>query len=265
VRKNPHQGVNIRGVGESFTIFEEETGQAVGTVDGFRAFKECHPGAVYLHRAQQHLIRVLDLEKHDIIARPTGLHYFTRALSEKETEILEVLESKPAGQFIVREGRVKVTERVTGYEKRALPGQELLGMFPLELPARTFESLGFWMEIENPIQQFVERKGLHFMGGIHAIEHAAIGIFPLFALCDRNDIGGICYTHHPQVGKSAIFIYDGYPGGVGLAQHGFQVVQELLEKTLELLKPANARMDAPPASTRPNAAQATSPWTRKRQ
>jgi DEAD/DEAH box helicase domain-containing protein len=236
VRKNPHQGVNIRGVGESFTIFEEETGQAVGTVDGFRALKECHPGAVYLHRAQQHLIRVLDLERHDIIARPTGLHYFTRALSEKETEILEVLESKPAGQFIVREGRVKVTERVTGYEKRALPGQELLGMFPLELPARTFESLGFWIEIENPIQQFVERKGLHFMGGIHAIEHAAIGIFPLFALCDRNDIGGICYTHHPQVGKSAIFIYDSHPGGVGLAQHGFQVVQELLEKTLELLR-----------------------------
>jgi DEAD/DEAH box helicase domain-containing protein len=263
VRTNPHQGVNIRGVGESFTIFEEDTGQAVGTVDGFRAFKECHPGAVYLHRARQHLIRVLDLEKHDIIARPTGLHYFTRALSEKETEILEVLESKPAGQFIVREGRVKVTEKVTGYEKRALPGQELLGVFPLELPAQTFESLGFWVEIENPIQHFVEAKGLHFMGGIHAIEHAAIGIFPLFALCDRNDIGGICYTHHPQVGKSAIFIYDGYPGGVGLAQHGFQVVQELLEQTLDLLKSCGCEDGCPSCIHSPKCGSGNKPLDKK--
>jgi DEAD/DEAH box helicase domain-containing protein len=263
VRKNPHQGVNIRGVGESFTIFEEETGQAIGTVDGFRAFKECHPGAVYLHRARQHLIRVLDLEKHDIIARPTGLHYFTRALSEKETEILEVLESKPTGQFIVREGRVKVTERVTGYEKRALPGQELLGVFPLELPAQTFESLGFWVEIENPIQHFVERKGLHFMGGIHAIEHAAIGLFPLFALCDRNDIGGICYTHHPQIGKSAIFIYDGYPGGVGLAQHGFQVVQELFEQTLDLLKTCECEDGCPSCIHSPKCGSGNKPLDKK--
>jgi DEAD/DEAH box helicase domain-containing protein len=263
VRKNPHQGVNIRGVGESFTIFEEETGQAIGTVDGFRAFKECHPGAVYLHRARQHLVRVLDLEKHDIIARPTGLHYFTRALSEKETEILEVLESKPAGQFIVREGRVKVTEKVTGYEKRSLPGQELLGVFPLELPAQTFESFGFWVEIENPIQHFVERKGLHFMGGIHAIEHAAIGLFPLFALCDRNDIGGICYTHHPQVGKSAIFIYDGYPGGVGLAQHGFQVVVELLEQTLALLKTCECEDGCPSCIHSPKCGSGNKPLDKK--
>lgn len=263
VRKNPHQGVNIRGVGESFTIFEEETGQAVGTVDGFRAFKECHPGAVYLHRARQHLIKVLDLEKHDIIARPTGLHYFTRALSEKETEILEVLESKPAGQFIVREGRVKVTERVTGYEKRALPGQELLGVFPLELPAQTFESIGFWVEIENPIQNYVERKGLNFMGGIHAIEHAAIGIFPLFALCDRNDIGGICYTHHPQIGKSAIFIYDGYPGGVGLAQHGFQVVEELLEQTLAHLKTCGCEDGCPSCIHSPKCGSGNKPLDKR--
>jgi DEAD/DEAH box helicase domain-containing protein len=71
------------------------------------------------------------------------------------------------------------------------------------------------------------------MGGIHAIEHSAIGMFPLFALCDRNDIGGICYPQHPGIGKGAIFIYDGFPGGVGLAQRGFEIVGELLERTLE--------------------------------
>jgi DEAD/DEAH box helicase domain-containing protein len=231
-KRNPQLYVDIRSTGETFTIFERETGQAVGTIDGIRAYKECHPGASYLHRARQYLVDRLILEKKDIVVHRSDLKYFTRARSEKETEIIRINRSRPKGQFVIREGNLKVTEVITGYEKRALPGQELMGVFPLELPPQTFETIGFWVEIEPVLKRYVEQKGLHFMGGIHAIEHAAIGIFPLFALCDRNDIGGICYPHHPQVGKSAIFIYDGYPGGVGLAQHGFEIILDLLEKTL---------------------------------
>jgi DEAD/DEAH box helicase domain-containing protein len=234
--RNPHLSVDIRSSGETYTIFEKETGQAIGTVDGTRAFKECHPGASYLHRARQYLVDRLVLEKKDIVVHRSPLKYFTRARSEKETEIIQIHRSRPKGQFLVRQGELKVTEVVTGYEKRALPGQELMGVFTLELPPRTFETVGFWIEIEPALKRFVESEGLHFMGGIHAIEHATIGIFPLFALCDRNDIGGICYTHHDQIGKSAIFIYDGYPGGVGLAQRGFEIVLELLEKTRRHVK-----------------------------
>jgi len=232
-RCRPHLGVDIRAAGDTFTIFERDTGQAIGTVSGIRAFKECHPGAVYLHRARQYLVDRLVLDKKDIVAHRTDLKYFTRVRSEKETEILEVRRSRPEAQFLVREGRLRVTERVKGYEKRSIPGQELMGTFPLELPEQTFETVGFWIEIEDILVRLVEKRGLHFMGGIHAIEHAAIGMFPLFALCDRNDIGGISYTLHPQTGKSAIFIYDAHPGGVGLAQRGFEVVGDLLRKTLE--------------------------------
>jgi DEAD/DEAH box helicase domain-containing protein len=234
-RRNPHAAVNIRSVGDTYTIFDEATGSAIGTVDGIRALKECHPGATYLHRAKQYLVTQLHLDKKDVIARRSDLKYFTRIRTEKETEILEVLRSKPQARFLVREGRVKVTEWMTGYEKRALPGQELLGVHDLDLPPQMFETLGFWIEMEDATRRLVEQKELHFMGGIHAIEHAMIGLFPLFALCDRNDIGGISYPHHPELKKSAVFVYDGYPGGVGLAQHGFDVVQQLLEKTLELL------------------------------
>ncbi|MEJ2025163.1 MAG: DUF1998 domain-containing protein, partial [Deltaproteobacteria bacterium] len=209
---------------------------AVGTVDGIRAFKECHPGAVYLHRAKQYVVDRLMLEKKDIVVHETALKYFTRVRSEKETEILEVERSSPKGQFVIREGRLKATEQVTGYEKRGIPGQELMGVFPLELPSQTFETAGLWIEIEDAFRRFVEEKGCHFMGGIHAIEHAAIGIFPLFALCDRNDIGGICYPYHPQVEKGAIFIYDGHAGGVGLAKRGYDMIVELLEKTLQHVK-----------------------------
>ncbi|UCF82336.1 MAG: DUF1998 domain-containing protein, partial [Desulfobacteraceae bacterium] len=244
-KRNPQLYVDIRSSGETYTIFEKETGQAIGTIDGIRAFKECHPGASYLHRARQYLVDRLILEKKDIVVQRSDLKYFTRARSEKETEIIQIHRSRPKGQFLVREGRLKVTEVITGYEKRALPGQELMGVFPLELPPQTFETIGFWVEIEPVLKMYVEKKGLHFMGGIHAIEHATIGIFPLFALCDRNDIGGICYTHHPQVGKSAIFIYDGYPGGVGLAQHGFEIILDLLEKTLNHVKSCECEEGCP--------------------
>jgi DEAD/DEAH box helicase domain-containing protein len=231
-KRNPQLHVNLRSAGETFTIFEKETGQAIGSLDETRAFKECHPGAIYLHRANQYLVDRLIIEKRDVVVHRSNLKYFTRTRSEKETEILNIHKTKPAGQFLVRLGDLKVTETITGFEKRALPGQELMGVFPLDLPPQTFETVGFWVEIEPALKKYIEEKGLHFMGGIHAIEHSAIGIFPLFALCDRNDIGGICYPHHEQVGKSAIFIYDGYPGGVGLAQRGFEIILELLEKTL---------------------------------
>ena len=261
--RNPHRQVNIRTVGESYTIFERETGQAIGTIDGFRAFTECHPGAVYLHRARQYLVDHLNLEKKDIIAQKTELKYFTRVRTEKETEIIEISRTRPKGQFLVREGKVEVTERVVGYEKRALPGQELVGVFPLELPEQTFETISFWIEIEPAITKWVEKRGLHFMGGIHAIEHAAIGIFPLFALCDRNDIGGIAYNYHPQVDKSAIFIYDGYPGGVGLAQRGFEVILELLEGTLDLLKNCECEEGCPSCIHSPKCGSGNKPLDKR--
>ena len=262
-RRKPHHQVNIRTVGESYTIFEKNTGQAIGTIDGFRAFTECHPGAVYLHRGKQYLIDHLNLAKKDIIAHKTELKYFTRVRTEKETEIIQIHRTRPKGQFLVREGIVKVTERVVGYEKRALPGQELVGVFPLDLPPQTFETIGFWIEIEPAITKLVDEKGLHFMGGIHAIEHAAISIFPLFALCDRNDIGGICYTYHPQVGKSAIFIYDGYPGGVGLAQRGFDVILQLLEGTLDLIRNCECEEGCPSCVHSPKCGSGNKPLNKE--
>ena len=262
-RRNPQLSVNIRSTGETYTIFEKETGQAIGTVAGTRAFKECHPGAIYLHLARQYQVDRLVIDKRDVVVHRSRLKYYTRIQSEKETEIVKVHRSRPKGQFLVREGELKVTEKVTGYEKRALPGQGLIGVYPLDLPALTFLTIGFWVEIEPVLKGFVEEKGLHFMGGIHAIEHAAIGIFPLFALCDRNDIGGICYPHHPQVGKSAIFIYDAHPGGVGLAQRGFEIILELLEKTWEHVRTCECEEGCPSCIHSPKCGSGNKPLDKR--
>ena len=237
---HPHRQVDIRTVGNSFTIMTpspeaSEKYVTLGRSDGLRALKECHPGAIYLHRGQQYQVASLDLKKRIIRAVKKPIDYFTRVKSEKETEILEVLASKPVDNFLIRLGRIRVTEQILGFERRRLFSQELLDVQPLELPPQKFETIGFWLEIESAIADRIRNAGLHYMGGIHALEHAAISMFPLFALCDRNDIGGIAYPLHPQLGKSAVFIYDGYPGGIGLAARGYEIISPLLGKTKHLI------------------------------
>ncbi len=236
VRKNPQRDVDIRSTGESFGIFDSSTGEAIGTIDGYRALKECHPGAIYLHMGKRYQIQHLDMDKRDIIASETHINYFTRIRSEKETEILRTIDEGEFKNFHVGLCHVKVTELITGYEKRSFPGQILLGISSLDLPPIIFDTVGIWIKIHPAIKAKLEKTGLHFMGGIHAVEHATLGLFPLFVLCDRNDIGGISYTYHPQLDTPGIFLYDGYPGGVGLSEKAFEIIGPLLKKTLEQIK-----------------------------
>ncbi|HYL81662.1 MAG TPA: Zn-binding domain-containing protein, partial [Candidatus Acidoferrum sp.] len=179
---------------------------------------------------------------------PVEVDYYTQTSGEKETEILHCQEFRQVGETVARLGRVKVTERITGYEKRRIFGQDRIGSYPLDLPPHTFETQGLWLEIPEALREHVKSfggGGLHFMGGIHAMEHAMIGLFPLFALCDRGDVGGISYTFHPQVGRSAIFVYDGYPEGIGLAERCYRVLGELLTHTLRLLQECPCEIGCP--------------------
>lgn len=233
-RQRPQRQVDLRGAGQSFAIVDQ-AGKVIGSIDGARAFKEGHPGAVYLHQTRSYEVTDLELVDHKIIARPRQVDYYTRARSEKETEILEETGRRPVANFLLRQGRLRVSETIVGYERRRISGQDLLGVYPLDLPPLVFETHGLWIDIEDSLRRLIETRGLHFMGAIHALEHAAIAMFPLFALCDRGDVGGISIPLHPQTGKAAVFIYDGVAGGVGLARRCFEVIEELLQRVVELL------------------------------
>lgn len=233
--RHPQRRINIRSLGEAYTILDQ-TGRVIGTIDGIRAIHECHPGAIYLHQGQQYESLSLDLVQHKVHAKPVTVEYYTTPLAEKDTEILEILQSQDHQGIPYHLGRLKVTERVLGYERRRIFGQDKIGSYRLDLPPQTFETVGLWFEVPDGLKATVETAGFYFMGSIHAVEHAMIGLFPLYALCDRSDIGGISYPIHPQVARAAIFIYDGYPGGIGLTERGFQVLPELFLKTRQLLE-----------------------------
>jgi DEAD/DEAH box helicase domain-containing protein len=140
---------------------------------------------------------------------------------------------------------LKVTERVTGYEKKDLTNQNLIGREDLDLPPYTYETFGFIINVPAKIIQTLEKEKFHIMGSLHAVEHAMIGLMPTLVFCDRFDLGGICYPYHPQTGGASIFIYDGYEGGAGLALSGFEKFNKLLENTLFLLEKCECELGCP--------------------
>jgi len=245
LRRNPQREVNLRAIGAGYTIVDAESERTIGTVDGVRAFTECHEGAIYLHQGQQFEVLELDRDRRRVVARRVDRDYYTQVLSEKETEILEVLSSRATRGYRVSLGRLRVTQEFKEYVRRRISDQQKISSHPLDLPPVVYETVGLWWEIPDEVREAAARAEHHFMGSIHATEHAAISLFPLLTICDRNDIGGISYPAHPQTGGSAVFIYDGYPGGIGLAAKGFEQIEALLEKTGSLVSSCSCESGCP--------------------
>jgi DEAD/DEAH box helicase domain-containing protein len=244
-RKRPQRDVDLRGSGRAMHIEDQDTGERIGSIDHHRACKETHPGAVYLHRGRTYVVSELDMETGTVRARQARVKYYTRARTSKSTEILEIIDRREALGAAFFLGRLRVTEEVTGYEKRAVRGGTLMGIQGLDLPPLVFETEGLWFVVPDKLRRRAEDEYLHFMGGIHALEHAAIGILPLLVLTDRNDLGGISTPHHPQVGAPAVFIYDGLPGGAGLARQAFARADDLLLTTARTVRDCECELGCP--------------------
>ncbi|MBF0452675.1 MAG: DEAD/DEAH box helicase [Candidatus Magnetomorum sp.] len=235
-KKYPQREINLRGVGNRYRIVTARDGKNRGEIDGFRAFKETHPGAIYLHSGKIYRVDHLDISAQTVYVTPVHVGYYTRVRTNKTTEIIRVDDVTTAWGTSACLGRLKVTDQVTGYEKWDIQSRRMLHITPLTLPPHVFETEGIWFRIPMEVQQKAEDNFFHFMGGIHAIEHAMIGIFPLLVMTDRNDLGGISTTFHTQLGHAAIFIYDSTPGGAGLTRQAFQEINDLLYHTLNVIQ-----------------------------
>ena len=244
-RRRPHRRVSLRSIGPSWTLYNRNAEAPIGTVSGGQVYRECHDGAIYLHRGLQYLITGRDSTRGHIFVEAVDVPYYTRAKTEKETEILHTLRSRPVQGFLSKLGRLKVRSEVVGYEKIRVRDGAMISQHELESPVEVLETIGFWLELEPPYQQDLKRHAFHPMGSIHAIEHAMKSLYPLLALSNRTDVGGICYPLHPQLGKGAIFVYDYYPGGIGLAEKGFQMLDRLLDMALGLVESCDCEKGCP--------------------
>jgi DEAD/DEAH box helicase domain-containing protein len=229
----PAQAIFIRSAsGENYKLIDSSNGSLLETVESSVAFFQVHPGAVYLHQGQPFLVTELDLTSRTAYARPTTASYYTQTKELTDLRIVRTLKQKFSRGTRVCLGEVEVTTTVTGFKKKAQYTEEVIGEEPLNLPPQHFPTIALWFDLPSRAVEKVDKEQLDFAGGLHATEHAAIGILPLFALCDRNDIGGVSTPLHPDTAQPQIFIYDGHPGGVGIAERGFDLIEPLWEATL---------------------------------
>jgi DEAD/DEAH box helicase domain-containing protein len=228
--------VNIRSASqEVFTIVDQNSGAVLETVDRSTALSQAHTGAIYLHQGDSYLITQLNLESGIAYATESDAPYYTQTREITDIRILGVREVKDTGSVLLYVGDVEVTGTVIAFKKKAHFSEEVLGEECLDLPPRVFRTVALWFDVPNETLFKIEREKADLAGGLHAAEHTAIGVLPLFAMCDRNDIGGVSTPLHPDTGRPSVFIYDGHSGGVGIAERGYEVIQDLWQATLDVL------------------------------
>ena len=232
----PAAKIGLRSTaGEQYTIVDGETGDIVGTEGAETAFSALHPGAVYLHMGDAYLVTALDLDGRVALVRPFWDSYHTLPRRETDTRILTETLRTSHGPLSLRLGEIAVTSRVVAFQKRRTGGNEVLGTEELDLPAQEFVTEAMWFTL--PAELFPsEAELVRLPGAIHAVEHALIALLPLFAMCDRWDIGGLSTPVHSQTEQPTIFVYDGHAGGVGISRQGFERFPEWVRDARNLIR-----------------------------
>ena len=219
---------------ESFTVVDAETGAVLGLVERSRAYSTIHDGAVYLHLGEQYLVRRLDIDAHAALVSPATVDWYTQAKKETETAIVEPLRAEHRLGLELTFGRISVTERVVAYQRKSISGGDTLETVPLDLPATSFETEAVWFS-PIPAQLAGLEEMPKLLASLHAAEHSLIALLPLWAMCDRWDIGGLSTNVHFQTGLPTIFVYDGHAGGVGITERGFDRFEGWVEDTARML------------------------------
>jgi DEAD/DEAH box helicase domain-containing protein len=234
----PAQEVSLRALAGSrmALLNAAQNHRLMEVIEGTSALYRVHPGAIYLHQGESFLVRELDLAVGHAILEPVRASYYTQPREINDVRILHAVAQKELGPATATLGQVRVTQQVIGFRRVQQFREETLSLEDLDLPAQTFDTVALWWDVPNAIAARVARRRLNMTGGLHAVEHASIGLLPLFAMCDRWDIGGLSTPHHPDSGTALIFLYDAFPGGVGISEKGFDLLADLWRATYDTVR-----------------------------
>ncbi len=242
----PAKEVDIRSAcSGNISIIDTSNGLLIDTMERSAALSQAHPGAIYLNQGESYLIRELDLAGHLALAEPVDVPYYTVADDLTNLSIVREIKHRFLNQVQVCLGEVEVTTSIVSFKRKEQYSEKILGREPLDLPDENFTTIALWFGLPEGLPQELAKEGLDLSGGLHAGEHAAISILPLFAMCDRFDIGGVSSSLHPDTGNPQIFIYDGYPGGIGITEKGFEIITRLWEATYKLISQCTCQEGCP--------------------
>ncbi|HEY7053809.1 MAG TPA: DEAD/DEAH box helicase [Mycobacterium sp.] len=256
---DPHPAVNIRGgSGEQIAILEADTGRLLGGVDAGRAPLSVHPGAVYLHQGETYVVDTLSFDEGVAFVHAEDPGYSTYAREVTDIAVTGPGEQSPYGEMTLGLVPVAVTNQVIGYLRRT-PGGEVIDFIELAMPARTLDTVAVMYTLTPESLQHNGIDLARVPGALHAAEHAAIGLLPLIASCDRGDIGGLSTAIGPGTGLPTVFVYDGYPGGAGFAERGFRQAVRWLSATADAIEACECPRGCPSCVQSPKCGNGNDP------
>ena len=220
---------------DSFTVVDTTTGSLLGLVERERAYSTVHEGAVYLHLGESYRVLGLDLEARAALVEPFVGDEYTQAKKDTMTAILHSARGARRLGVELQFGPVTVTEQVVAYQRKRIHDGETIETVALDLPQTEFETEAVWFVPEPWMLEGLEEMP-RLLGSLHAAEHSLIALLPLWAMCDRWDIGGLSTNLHFQTGGPTIFVYDGHAGGVGITERGFEVFEGWAADTARMLE-----------------------------
>jgi len=235
-------------------------GEILETIDQAKAYEETHEGAVFLHQGETYIVEELDLNGLVAKVRREDVNYYTEPRKTVDIAIMKPYEEKQKG-IAIGLGELEVTEVYLNYVLKTY--DEVIGRRPLNLPPLRFSTVGMWFTIPDEIEKEIEESGLDFEGGLHAVEHAMIAMAPLYAMCDRWDIGGVSTPMHSDTGHPTIFIYDGFEGGIGISETLYSLVEKLFATTLRLIKSCECEEGCPSCIYSPKCGNENKPLDKK--
>jgi DEAD/DEAH box helicase domain-containing protein len=258
----PAAGVSLRSASpHSVSIVDVSAGELIGTTELARAAWTVHPGAVYLHLGRAYEVHELDLEQRRALVAPFAGDWYTQPRRETDTVIERLLDRRRTLGVTLSLGRVSVTETVLGYQRKRLADHEAIDLQALDLPPSTFTTQALWYELDEEL--LGSRLPVEaLLGALHAAEHSQIAVLPLIAMCDRWDIGGLSINAHPQTGCPTIFIYDGHPGGVGIARLAFKEFETLCADAHRLIAECHCAAGCPSCVQSPKCGNLNEPLSK---
>jgi DEAD/DEAH box helicase domain-containing protein len=235
-RDYPAARVPLRSTSlDSFSVIDTTSGSVLGLVERERAFSTVHEGAVYLHMGEAYRVGELDLDARQAVVSPFSGDIYTQPKKDTMTAIEEPLRVERRLGLELSWGRVSVTEQVVAYQVKQASTQATIDLVALDLPEITFDTEAIWFCPDAEALAGLERMP-RLLGALHAAEHAMIALLPLWAMCDRWDIGGLSTNVHFQTGLPTIFVYDGHPGGVGITARGFDAFEGWVADTAKMIR-----------------------------
>lgn len=251
---------DIRGQGgPPVQIVEAGTGRLLGTVDAAAAHTTVHDGAVHLHQGRTHVVQHLDLADNVALVEEASPPYSTTARDTTAIAVLETDTEIPWGDGRLCFGSVEVTNQVVSFLRRKLITGEVLGETKLDLPPRTLRTHAVWWTVTEDQLDAARVNPEQLGGALHAAEHASIGMLPLFATCDRWDIGGVSIPLHPDTLLPTVFVYDGHPGGAGFAERAFHTAAAWLTATRDAIASCECEAGCPSCIQSPKCGNGNDP------